>query len=120
VRRTYGAVRDVLLSEDFSPITESLATVQIVSDGKEDFDIRVCSRKKAIREDATEEWKDQENGEHNSVALVRERTVPTERPQLLGEVSVSFANRGLSHSQHDRSPTAVISIFLDRERKRQR
>jgi hypothetical protein len=26
----------------------------------------------------------------NSVALVRERTIPTERPPLFGEVSVNF------------------------------
>jgi hypothetical protein len=26
----------------------------------------------------------------NSVALVRERTIPTERPQLVGEVSANF------------------------------
>jgi hypothetical protein len=30
----------------------------------------------------------------NSVALVRERNVPTERPPLLGEVSVKFADKG--------------------------
>jgi hypothetical protein len=30
----------------------------------------------------------------NSVDLVRERTIPTERPPLLGEVSANFADRG--------------------------
>jgi hypothetical protein len=30
----------------------------------------------------------------NSVALVRERTIPTERPPLVGEVSANFADRG--------------------------
>jgi hypothetical protein len=29
----------------------------------------------------------------NSVALVRERTMPTERPQLVGEVVPTFADR---------------------------
>jgi hypothetical protein len=33
----------------------------------------------------------------NSVDLVRERTIPTERPPLVGEVSVKFADRGVSH-----------------------
>jgi hypothetical protein len=28
---------------------------------------------------------------NNSVALVRERTVPTERPPLVGEVSANFS-----------------------------
>jgi hypothetical protein len=31
----------------------------------------------------------------NSVALVRERTIPTERPPLVGEVSANFADRGM-------------------------
>jgi hypothetical protein len=30
----------------------------------------------------------------NSAALVRERTMPTERPPLVGEVVPSFADRG--------------------------
>jgi hypothetical protein len=29
----------------------------------------------------------------NSVALVRKRTIPTERPPLVGQVSVKFADR---------------------------
>ena len=31
-----------------------------------------------------------------SVALVRERTIPTERPPPVGEVSANFADRGVS------------------------
>jgi hypothetical protein len=30
----------------------------------------------------------------NSVALVRERTIPTERPPLVGEVVPTFEDRG--------------------------
>jgi hypothetical protein len=30
----------------------------------------------------------------NSVALVRERNIPTERPPLVGKVSATFADRG--------------------------
>jgi hypothetical protein len=30
------------------------------------------------------------NNNNNSVALVRERTIPTERPPLVGEVSANF------------------------------
>jgi hypothetical protein len=48
----------------------------------------------------------------NSVAWVRERTVPTERPQLVGEVSANFCGYRVSHGQRDGSPTAVISVFL--------
>jgi hypothetical protein len=44
------------------------------------------------------------------VALVREQTIPTERPPLVGEVSDNFADRGVSHGQCGGSPTAVISI----------
>ena len=32
----------------------------------------------------------------NSVALVRERTIPTERPPPVGEVVPTFADRGVS------------------------
>jgi hypothetical protein len=31
---------------------------------------------------------------NNSVALVRERTIPTERPPLVSEISAKFADRG--------------------------
>jgi histidinol phosphatase-like PHP family hydrolase len=30
----------------------------------------------------------------NSVALVRKRTIPTERPPLVGEVVITFVDRG--------------------------
>jgi hypothetical protein len=33
---------------------------------------------------------DNNNNNNNSVALVRERTIPTERPPLVGEVSANF------------------------------
>jgi hypothetical protein len=48
--------------------------------------------------------------EKNSVALVGERTVPTERQLLVGEVSAKFSNRLLSHTQCNGSPTAVTSV----------
>jgi len=38
------------------------------------------------------------------VALVRERTIPTERPPPVGEVSANFADRGVSHGQRNGSP----------------
>jgi hypothetical protein len=44
------------------------------------------------------------------MALVRERTIPTERPPLVGEVSTNFANRRVSR-QRDGSSTAVISAY---------
>jgi hypothetical protein len=47
----------------------------------------------------------------NSVALVREQTIPTERPPLVGEVSANFADRGVSHGQCGGSPTAVILVL---------
>src|SRR5215467_1853563 len=43
----------------------------------------------------------------NSVALVRERTIPTERPPPVGEVSANFCgSRGVTWSVQ-RAPTAV-------------
>jgi hypothetical protein len=45
---------------------------------------------------------------YNSVALVSERTIPTELPPLVCEDS---ADRVVSHSQRGGSPAAVISVF---------
>ena len=51
-----------------------------------------------------------------SVALVRERTIPTERPPPVGEVSANFCGqRGVTWSAQ-RVPTAVNLCFLDRSR----
>jgi hypothetical protein len=48
---------------------------------------------------------------NNSVALVRERTIPTAHPSLVGEVSANFLRiEGVAWSAR-RIPTAVISIF---------
>jgi hypothetical protein len=46
----------------------------------------------------------------NSVALVRERTIPTERPPPVGEVSAKFAGRGVSRGQRNGSPRP-LSLF---------
>jgi hypothetical protein len=47
----------------------------------------------------------------NFVALVREQTIPTERPPLVGEVSANFLRiEGVAWSAQ-RIPTAVISIL---------
>jgi hypothetical protein len=48
-----------------------------------------------------------------SVALVREQTIPTKRPPLVGEVSAKFADRGVAWSAQ-RIPTVVNLGFLDR------
>jgi hypothetical protein len=48
-----------------------------------------------------------------SVTLVRERTMPTERPPLVGEVVPTFADRGVAWSAQ-RIPTVVNLDFLDR------
>ena len=46
----------------------------------------------------------------NSVALVRERTIPTERPPPVGEVVPTFAGRGVSRGQRNESPRP-FSVF---------
>jgi hypothetical protein len=47
----------------------------------------------------------------NSVVRVRERTIPTERPSLIGDDSANFfEDRVVSSSQRGASPTAVISV----------
>ena len=47
----------------------------------------------------------------NSVALVRTRTIPTERPPPVGEVSTNFCDRGVSRGQRNGSPQPLISVF---------
>jgi hypothetical protein len=48
----------------------------------------------------------------HSVVWVRERTIPTERPPLVGEVRANFLRiKGATWSAW-RIPTAVISVFL--------
>jgi hypothetical protein len=50
-----------------------------------------------------------------SVALVRQRTMPTERPPLVGEVVPTFADRGCRVVSATDPP--VVSLgFLDRSR----
>jgi hypothetical protein len=50
------------------------------------------------------------------MALVREQTIPTERPPPVGEVSANFCGqRGVTWSAQ-RIPTAVNLCFLDRSR----
>ena len=46
----------------------------------------------------------------NSVALVRERTIPTERPPPVDEVVPTFAGRGVSRGQRNESPRP-FSVF---------
>jgi hypothetical protein len=43
--------------------------------------------------------------ENSSVAIVRKRTIPTERPPLLGEISVNFGG------QRNEFPRPLISVF---------
>jgi hypothetical protein len=50
----------------------------------------------------------------NTVALVRERTIPTERPPLAGEI-VSTSAEGVAWSAQ-RIPTVVNLGFLDQSR----
>jgi hypothetical protein len=52
------------------------------------------------------------NNNNNSVTLVCERTIPTERPPLLGELNANFVRiEGVTWTAHGR-----ILAFLDRSR----
>jgi len=51
----------------------------------------------------------------NSVALVRERTIPTERPPPVGEVNASFCGQRDVTWLAQRVPTAVNLCFLNLE-----
>jgi hypothetical protein len=64
-------------------------------------------------------WKAEENSVSyiyiKRVALVRERTMPTERPPLVGEVVPTLRIEGVAWSAQ-RIPTVVNLDFLDRSR----
>jgi hypothetical protein len=47
----------------------------------------------------------------NSVALVRERTIPTEQPPLIGEVSANFCGSRVSCGQRNGFTRSLISVF---------
>jgi hypothetical protein len=47
----------------------------------------------------------------NSVALARKRTMRTERPPLVGELSANFCGYRVSRSQRNGFPRPLISIF---------
>jgi hypothetical protein len=47
--------------------------------------------------------------------LVRKRTIPTERPTLVGKIVPNFADRGVSHGRRCGSPVVNLSS-LDRNR----
>jgi hypothetical protein len=46
---------------------------------------------------------------NNSVSLVRERTISTEKLPLVGEVSANICGQRVSRGQRHESPTAVFS-----------
>jgi hypothetical protein len=47
----------------------------------------------------------------NSVAVVRKRTIPTERPPLVGEVSANFCRYRVLRGQLNEFPRPLISFF---------
>jgi hypothetical protein len=53
----------------------------------------------------------QQTNKTNSGTLVRQRTIPTERPPLVGEVSANFSGQRVSRGQRNESPQPLISFF---------
>jgi hypothetical protein len=51
------------------------------------------------------------NDAKNSVASVRQRSIPTDRPPLVGEVSASFSGERVSRGQRNESPRPLISVL---------
>jgi hypothetical protein len=51
------------------------------------------------------------NIKKNSGASVRQRTIPTERPPFVGEVSANFSGQRVSRGQRNESPRPLISVF---------
>jgi hypothetical protein len=50
----------------------------------------------------------------NSVAWVRERAIPTERPPLVSELSAKFTDTGVPRGQHDGSPRLYSHFSIPR------
>jgi hypothetical protein len=46
-----------------------------------------------------------------SVALVRERTIPTKGPPLVGEIRANFCGERVSRGQRNGFPRSLISVF---------
>jgi hypothetical protein len=63
--------------------------------------------------DVTQSKNNNDNTNNNAVALVRERTIPTERPPLVGEISATFADRRCRVVSAT-DPYGHILGFLDR------
>jgi hypothetical protein len=51
------------------------------------------------------------NKKTNSVVSFRKRTIPTERPLLVGEDSPNFRGEMVSSGQGNESPRMLISVF---------
>jgi hypothetical protein len=47
----------------------------------------------------------------NSGDLVGQRTIPTERSLLVGEVSANFSGQRVSRGQRNEPPRPLISVF---------
>jgi hypothetical protein len=52
-----------------------------------------------------------ENKKQTPWPLFRKRTVPTERPPLVGEVSANFSGQRVSRGQRNESPRPLSSIL---------
>jgi hypothetical protein len=51
-----------------------------------------------------------QTNKHSTWPVVRKRTIPTERPPLVGEVSANFCGQRVSRSQRNGSPWPLISV----------
>jgi hypothetical protein len=58
----------------------------------------------------------QQKQKKNSVALVRKRAIPTERPPLVGEVTANFCGQRVSRGQRKGSPRPYSRFYMDRSR----
>jgi hypothetical protein len=47
----------------------------------------------------------------NSLALVRKRTLPTERPPRVGEVNDNFCGWSVSRGKRNEFPRPLVSVF---------
>jgi hypothetical protein len=88
----YGATADWTEGINVTNVTYSISVIPLI--GLQPLILTVYSKKKL-----------------NSVAVVRKRTIPTELPPLVGEVSAKFCGQKVLRGQRNEFPRPLISVF---------
>jgi hypothetical protein len=72
--------------------------------------VTITPKRTRLARNVIRAWKHKIN--LNSVAWVREGTIPTERPPLVGEVSANFCGQKVPHDQRDGSLRHILGFLV--------